>query len=120
MRRLRRPRFSLHLLTSKKQEDLVLLLEKQIQQIVTMVLFLAFLLFVELNHKILVVQVVDVIILVDLRLPEVLPLPVYIQLVMLPGLGYHFAIDVLRESLEELFLFFSSLDLKFYSVGFLL
>lgn len=84
-----------------------------------MILLLAFLLFMKLNHKILVVQAVDVIVLVDLWLSEVLPLPVYIKLVMLSGLGYHFAIDVLGKSLEELLLLFSSLDLEFYLVIFL-
>ena len=77
-------------------------------------------LFVVLDHLMRVLELVDVIVLVNSWLSEVLSLPVRILLVVPPGLGLHFDVDVLSISLDEEFLLFFSLNFKFDLVGFLL
>lgn len=81
---------------------------------------MTFFFFVVLKHLILVMKLLNVIVLVNSWLSEVLSLPVWILLVVLPGLGLHFDVDHLCISLDKEFLLFFSLNFKFDLVGFLL
>jgi hypothetical protein len=83
-------------------------------------LMVAFFFFVVLNHLILVMKLVDIIVLVNSWLSEILSLSVWILLVVLPGLGLQFGVDVLCISLDKEFLLFFSLNFEFDLVGFLL
>lgn len=79
-----------------------------------------FFFFVVLYHLVLVMKLVDVIVLVNSWLSEILSLSVWVLLVILPGLGLQFDVDVLCISLDKEFLLFFSLNFEFDLVGLLL